>query len=122
MARGSSPADPGRVDCGCSPATVAIDTVERHAQSVNNPASDLPTAQDWRVLPHGPIQSLAENLWRIEGELPHFSLRRVMTVVRLGDGRLVIHSAIALEEPAMQRLEAWGTPAFLLFPHARHRL
>jgi hypothetical protein len=77
---------------------------------------------EWQVLPHDPIQELADNLWRVEGALPHFSLRRVMTVVRLSDGRLVIHSAIALDEPSMRRLEAWGTPAFLLIPHSRHRL
>jgi hypothetical protein len=58
----------------------------------------------------------------VAGDLPHFSMRRVMTVVRLHDGRLVIHSAIALDEASMARLEAWGTPAFLLIPHPRHRL
>jgi len=79
-------------------------------------------AGDWAVLPHDPIQKLSENLWRVEGDLPHFSMRRVMTVIRLSDGRLVIHSAIALEEPAMQELESFGVPAFLLVPHKRHRL
>jgi hypothetical protein len=73
-------------------------------------------------LPHGPIEELSENLWRVEGDLPHFSMHRVMTVVRLSDGRLVIHSAIALDEASMKQLEAWGTPAFLLIPHSRHRL
>ncbi len=73
-------------------------------------------------MPHGPIEELSENLWRVEGDLPHFSMRRVMTVVRLSDGRLVIHSAIALGDASMKRLEAWGTPAFLLIPHSRHRL
>lgn len=78
--------------------------------------------QAWKVLPHDPIQKLTENLWRVEGELPHFGMRRVMSVARLGDGRLVIHSAMALEEAAMRELEAWGTPAFLLVPHVRHRM
>jgi hypothetical protein len=90
---------------------------------VNNPASDTRSAaQAWQILPHGPIEELSENLWRVEGNLPHFSMRRVMTVVRLSDGRLVIHSAIALDESEMKRLEAWGTPSFLLIPHQRHRL
>jgi hypothetical protein len=94
-----------------------------HIQLVNNPANGARSKQEeWHVLPHGPIEELSDNLWRVEGELPHFSMRRVMTVVRLSDGRLVIHSAIALDEAAMTRLEAWGTPAFLLVPHARHRL
>ncbi|MEP7052280.1 MAG: hypothetical protein ABJB12_18080 [Pseudomonadota bacterium] len=78
--------------------------------------------EQWQVLPHGPIEKLTENLWRVEGDLPHFSMRRVMTVVRLSDGRLLIHSAIAMDAASMQQLEAWGTPAFLLIPHSRHRL
>ncbi len=79
-------------------------------------------ARDWAVLPHDPIQELSENLWRVEGELPHFSMRRVMSVVRLADNRLLIHSAIAMNEPAMARLEAWGEPAVMLIPHIRHRM
>ena len=77
---------------------------------------------EWVVLPHDPIQQLSENLWRIEGALPRFSMRRVMTVVRLQDGRLLIHSAIAMDEASMARLEAWGEPAILLIPHVRHRM
>ena len=84
-----------------------------------NPA---PTAQDWQILPHDPIQELSENLWRVEGALPHFSMRRVMTVVRLQRGELLIHSAIAMDEASMQKLEAWGTPSILLIPHIRHRM
>jgi|SRR4051794_22257888 hypothetical protein len=79
-------------------------------------------SQDWLVLAHDPIQELSENLWRVEGALPHFSMRRVMTVVRLLDGRLLIHSAIAMDEGSMKRLEAWGEPAILLIPHVRHRM
>lgn len=76
----------------------------------------------WKVLPHDAIEKLAENLWRVRGTLPRMSLKRVMTVVRLGDGRLVLHSAIALDEPSMQALEAWGTPALLIVPNRFHRL
>src|SRR4051812_20139339 len=79
-------------------------------------------SQDWLVLAHDPIQELSENLWRVEGALPHFSMRRVMTVVRLLDGRLLIHSAIAMDEGSMKKLEAWGEPAILLIPHRRHRM
>ena len=77
---------------------------------------------EWKILPHDPIEKLTENVWRVEGALPRFSMRRVMTVARMGDGRLVIHSAIALDEASMRAIEAWGTPAFLLVPHSRHRL
>jgi hypothetical protein len=50
------------------------------------------------------------------------SLKRVMTIARTHDGDLVIHNGIALEEPAMRELEAWGRPAFLLVPNGMHRL
>jgi hypothetical protein len=77
---------------------------------------------EWKVLPHGPIEKLADNLWWVQGSIPGMSLKRVMTVARLGDGRLVIHNGIALEEPLMKQIEAWGTPAFLIVPNGGHRL
>ena len=77
---------------------------------------------DWRVLAHGPIEELAPNLWRVSGSLPMMSLRRTMVVARLDDGRLVVHNGIALDEPAMQRIEQWGRPAFLIIPSGYHRL
>jgi hypothetical protein len=83
----------------------------------------MPKAFDnWKVLPHGPIEVLAENLRWVQGSLPGMSLKRVMTVVRLPDGRLVLHNAIALDENAMQQIEAFGTPTFLIVPNGGHRL
>ena len=76
----------------------------------------------WQVLPHGPLEQLSDNLWRVEGALPGMSLKRVMTVARQVDGGLVIHSAIALEDEARRQLEALGPPAVLLVPNAWHRL
>ncbi len=43
-------------------------------------------------------------------------------MVRLADGRLLIHSAIALQAAEMAELEAWGEPAFLVVPNGWHRL
>jgi hypothetical protein len=80
------------------------------------------SSRAWRVLGHGPIERLSENLWWVQGDLPSIPLKRVMTVARLSDGRLVIHNGIALAEADMRVLEAWGTPAFLLVPNAFHRL
>lgn len=74
---------------------------------------------EWTVLPHKPIEKLEENLWRVEGRLG--PIQREMVVARLGDGRLVIWNAIALDEPEMKELEAWGTPAFLIVPNGAHR-
>ncbi len=76
----------------------------------------------WKVLAHGPIERLSENLWWVQGTLPGMSLKRVMVVVRLEDGRLLIHNGIALEDGAMRQIEDWGSPAFLVVPSATHRL
>lgn len=76
----------------------------------------------WTVLPHDPIEKLEANLWVVQGSVPRMPLRRHMTIVRLGDGRLVIYNAIALAEPDMAAIEAWGTPAFLVVPNSFHRL
>lgn len=73
----------------------------------------------WKVLPHDPIQKLEENLWYVRGMLGR--IQRMMAIARLGDGRLVIYNAIALDEPEMQAIEAWGVPSFLVVPSAGHR-
>ena len=78
--------------------------------------------EDWTVLRHYPIEKLEENLWCVTGTLPGMGLKRVMTLVRLEDGRAVIHSATALDDESMSEIEAWGTPAALLVPNAFHRL
>lgn len=77
---------------------------------------------EWKTLPHGPLEQLAENLWRVEGALPRGPLKRVMTVARRDDGKLVVHSAIALEPAVQSQLEALGEPALLVVPNGFHRL
>jgi hypothetical protein len=77
--------------------------------------------QTWTVLPHRPIEKLAPNLWAVRAKMPNGRTPRVMSVARYGDGRLAIHNAIALDEPDMKELEAWGTPAVLLVPNGFHR-
>lgn len=79
-------------------------------------------SDDWNVRPHGPIEKLAENLWWVQGSLPGMTLKRVMSVARRTDGKLVIHSAIAMTEDGMRDLEALGEPAFLVVPNKGHRL
>lgn len=76
----------------------------------------------WQVLPHRPIQKPSPRVWRVEGDLPNMPLKRVMTVIRLSDGRLVIHNAIALEEAAMAEIERFGEVAFVIVPNAYHRI
>jgi hypothetical protein len=77
---------------------------------------------EWKVLDHGPLEALAENLWRVTGAVPGMSLKRTMVVARKGDGALVVHSAIALREEVMRELEALGGLAYLVVPSAMHRL
>jgi hypothetical protein len=77
----------------------------------------------WTVLPHGPLESLEPNLWRVSGTLPgSIPLRRVMTVARLAAGGLVVHSPIALDPAAMATLDGLGDVAFIVVPNAQHRL
>ena len=50
-----------------------------------------------KVLAHGPLRKLSNNLLWVRGSLPGMSSKRVMVVVRLSDGRLLIHNGIALD-------------------------
>ncbi len=81
----------------------------------------MPAPSDWLVLPHGPLERLADNLRWVQGSLPRMSLKRSMTIAQLDDGRLVIHNGIALADIQMRQIEAWGTPAFLVVPNGIHR-
>jgi hypothetical protein len=80
--------------------------------------------KEWTVLPHGKLTRINERMLAVVGELkmPLMELPRRMTVVRLKSGGLAIFSAIALREPEMAELEAFGKPAFLVVPSMRHRL
>jgi len=76
----------------------------------------------WKVLPHGAIETLSERLRVVEGGLPNLPLKRVMSVVRMDDGGLIIHNAVAVNPAVMAELESWGKPKILLVPNPWHRL
>lgn len=76
----------------------------------------------WKILPHAPLAQLEDNLWVVDGPLPGMPLDRRMTIVRLSDGRLVIHNAIAADDATMSALEALGEMAFLVVPNSFHRI
>jgi hypothetical protein len=76
----------------------------------------------WKVLEHGAIEALSERVRIVEGALPGMPLKRVMTAVKLDDGSVVVHSAIALDPSTQRELEAWGMPRLLLVPNPWHRL
>jgi len=75
-----------------------------------------------RILPHGPIEKLADGLWQVTGSLPRMALPRNMLIYRMPDGDLWLHSAIALKESAMLELEKLGKPAVLVVPNRMHRM
>lgn len=75
----------------------------------------------WTVLPHKPIEKIAENLWRVEGRMPRGDTRRQAVLARMKDGRVVVHNAIALDDAEMKELEAWGKPAAIVVPNRFHR-
>lgn len=81
-----------------------------------------PLDTEWKTLPHGDLEALAENLWRVEGDLPDMALKRCMVVARTSTGELALHSAIALDEARMAQLEALGRPAWLVVPNGWHCL
>lgn len=80
--------------------------------------------QTWKVLPHGKLTAIDDNLLTVVGDLPMpiGDVPRRMTVARLRDGRLVIYSAIALHESEMEQLEHFGIPAFMVVPSDLHRM
>jgi hypothetical protein len=79
---------------------------------------------EWTVLPHGKLSRLDDNLLSVTGDLhmPVGDVQRRMTVVRLQSGKLVVYSAIALDEAEMRALEDFGQPAYLIVPNDIHRM
>src|SRR3954462_9986624 len=81
--------------------------------------------QEWTVLPHGKLTRVDDDILTVTGVLrmpPMGDVDRRMTVVRLSDSRLVVYSAIALDESEMRTLEDFGTPAYLIVPNDIHRV
>lgn len=76
---------------------------------------------EWKVLPHKPIVEASSRLWHVEGVMES-GTRRIMSIVRLDDGRLLLHNAIALEDEFMAKIDAWGEVAGILVPNAYHRM
>src|SRR5687768_14893240 len=81
----------------------------------------------WEVHPHGPLREVAPGLWEVTGDVPGLPLKRNMTVVRLSDpgssdGRLLLHSVIAMDDARMAELEALGKPSVLVVPNGAHRI
>src|SRR4051812_18623689 len=80
------------------------------------------TPRPWTVLPHQPLEKVEDNLWMVDSSLPRGGMNRRMAIIRLGDGSLVFHNGIPLDDASMKQLEAFGKPAILLVPNGFHRL
>lgn len=79
---------------------------------------------DWtaHVLPHGPLTQLAPRVWQVTGTLGNMALPRNMTLWRMDDGTLWVHSAIACDDVTMAEIEALGRPSVIVVPNGYHRL
>ena len=78
--------------------------------------------RDWPRRKHGPLQSLSSSVSRVEGPVPGTLVSRQMIVVRDDQRRLLLHSAIALDESRQRELEQLGTTTWLVVPNGYHRL
>lgn len=79
--------------------------------------------KDSKILPHGNFEPLSKNLWILQGTLPNgIPLPRSMTIFRYDDGRLWIHSPVAISPEKETELEAMGTPTWVVVPNSMHRM
>ncbi len=70
------------------------------------------------------LTKLAPDLWIAEQPLRFLGLQlgARMTVVRLQDGKLLLHSPIAWSAELAAQLDNLGTPAFIIAPNRLHHL
>jgi hypothetical protein len=70
------------------------------------------------------LRKLDENLWVAEQPLSYLGLAvgARMTVIRLADGGLWVHSPLRLTAPLRQAVEALGPVRFLVAPNKYHHL
>lgn len=72
------------------------------------------------IFPHTPLRALGPDLWMVQGEFPAARLPRNMIVYRSPRQALLLHSVVALTDPAMRELEALGEPSVMVIPHWDH--
>jgi hypothetical protein len=73
---------------------------------------------------HQPLTRLAEDIWIAERPQTFYGLAvgTRMTVVRLAGGRLLLHSAVALDSALRAELDALGRVAYVVAPNRVHHL
>ena len=66
----------------------------------------------------------AENIWYVQGayKLIGANLGTKMTVIRLDDGKLLLHSPVAFNETLASEITRLGNPAYIVAPSTMHNL
>ncbi len=80
------------------------------------------SAWNEHVLPHGPLTQLAPRVWQVTGSLRRMALPRNMTLWKMDDGGVWVHSAVACDDATMAEILAIGPPAVLVVPNGLHRV
>jgi hypothetical protein len=71
------------------------------------------------------LERIDEGLWEVPGRvkiMPAFYLPCRMTIVRLEDGRLLLHSPVELDAETAEAIEELGDVGYLVAPNAWHHL
>ena len=71
------------------------------------------------------IKEFAENLWVVEDEKFSVGVLQIgsrMTIIRLKDGELFVHSPIALSKTIRDSIDIIGKPKFIIAPNTMHHL
>jgi hypothetical protein len=70
------------------------------------------------------LRPLAPDLWVVDRAQTFYGLPvgTRMTVIRLSNGRLLLHSPVALDEPLREQLDALGPVSFVVAPNRVHHL
>ena len=82
----------------------------------------MASTPSWNVAAHRPLTLLAEGLWQVETEMDGPPFTRRMTLIRLASGELVVHSAVACDEPTMAQIDGIGRIAYIVVPSQYHRI
>jgi hypothetical protein len=71
-----------------------------------------------------PIRELVGGVWMVRAPIPgmNMPLERTMVIARRGDGTLLLHSVIALDDASMAELESLGRPTMMVIPNGWHRI
>ena len=71
-----------------------------------------------------PIRKLGDELWVVERPFHLWGMNpgNRMSVMRLGDGRLAVHSPVKLDDGLREGLAKLGQPAHIIAPNRFHHL